>query len=276
MATLSRSIPLLAVTAFGVGGMSLSAFCDAAVVVSAQCNIYGAGHAVAPNPGGNGGGLLPVQVTLPSGTSGVRFSGAGGTVLYCPSCGPASGPDGANFASTMSSYGGISGINSASRGRFLAGVFLDDSVPADPAPAVLVFSNYSFASISPVLRQTFYIGDGQTGTDSGAAQVFLPPAGATRLFLGLFDSISTLPGWYDDNSGSFTINVNIATCPGDLNTDGLVDDSDFVIFVGAYNILVCADPAMPAGCPADFNGDTLVDDADFSVFVVAYNGLLCP
>lgn len=64
-------------------------------------------------------------------------------------------------------------------------------------------------------------------------------------------------------------------CPSDLNGDGLVDDSDFTLFVAGYNILDCADPAMPAGCPADVNGDGLVDDADFVVFVVAYNALVC-
>lgn len=66
------------------------------------------------------------------------------------------------------------------------------------------------------------------------------------------------------------------TCTGDLNNDGFVDDSDFVTFVGAYNLLDCADPAMPAGCPADFNSDNLVDDADFVIFIGAYNALVCP
>lgn len=66
------------------------------------------------------------------------------------------------------------------------------------------------------------------------------------------------------------------TCPGDLNNDGFVDDSDFVIFASAYNILDCADPTMPAGCPADLNGDTFVDDADFVIFAAAYNELICP
>ncbi|MGH7244461.1 MAG: hypothetical protein ACREJD_13705 [Phycisphaerales bacterium] len=67
-----------------------------------------------------------------------------------------------------------------------------------------------------------------------------------------------------------------AACPGDLNHDGFVDDADFVLFAGAYNILDCADPSMPAGCPADLNGDSFVDDADFVIFVGAYNALLCP
>lgn len=67
-----------------------------------------------------------------------------------------------------------------------------------------------------------------------------------------------------------------STCPGDLNDDGFVDDSDFVIFASAYNILDCADPTMPAGCPADLNDDTFVDDTDFVIFAAAYNELICP
>ena len=65
-------------------------------------------------------------------------------------------------------------------------------------------------------------------------------------------------------------------CLGDLNSDGLVDDLDFQIFVVAYDILDCADPAMPAGCPSDLNQDGLVDDLDFQVFVVAYDAVVCP
>lgn len=67
-----------------------------------------------------------------------------------------------------------------------------------------------------------------------------------------------------------------AACPGDFNSDFVVDDNDFSLFVVAYNLLLCDDPAMPANCPADLNGDLFVDDSDFTVFVVAYNELLCP
>lgn len=67
-----------------------------------------------------------------------------------------------------------------------------------------------------------------------------------------------------------------AKCSGDLNNDGQVNDTDFVLFVAAYNLLLCSDPAMPAGCPADLNRDTTVDDADFSIFVNAYDNLVCP
>lgn len=66
-----------------------------------------------------------------------------------------------------------------------------------------------------------------------------------------------------------------AACPSDLTGEGFVDDSDFQVFVQAYNILDCTDPAMPLGCPADFSLDGLVDDLDFQTFVVAYNELIC-
>lgn len=245
------------------------------VTVSAQCNIYGAGHATAPNPGGAGAGSLPVLVALPPGVSAVRFAGATGSVLYCGSCGPASGADGALFGFSLDSFGGLSGIVSQGRARHLSGVFLGDDEPVDPAPARLVFNDYSFASLSPQLRQGFFVGDGLTGTGTGATQVFVPPAGATRLFLGFYDSANTLPGWYDDNSGSISISVAIETCPGDLNSDGFVDDADFQIFAAAYNILDCADTAMASGCPADLNRDGFVDDADFTVFAAAYNVVFC-
>ena len=73
-----------------------------------------------------------------------------------------------------------------------------------------------------------------------------------------------------------TESVEIRLCYADLNCDTLVDDSDFVLFVSAYNALLCEDPSVPAPCAPDLNGDGLVDDADFSLFVAAYDALLCP
>lgn len=65
-------------------------------------------------------------------------------------------------------------------------------------------------------------------------------------------------------------------CPADLNGDQLVEDQDFVLFVAQYNVLDCADEAMPEFCSADLNFDGFVDDADFVIFVQGYNDLLCP
>ncbi|MBN8596040.1 MAG: hypothetical protein J0L78_00030 [Planctomycetes bacterium] len=70
--------------------------------------------------------------------------------------------------------------------------------------------------------------------------------------------------------------VTVLTCRADLPNDGVVDDDDFLIFVKAYNNLVCADPEMPTGCPADLSEDGFVDDSDFPAFVGAYNDLICP
>jgi 6-phosphogluconolactonase (cycloisomerase 2 family) len=82
---------------------------------------------------------------------------------------------------------------------------------------------------------------------------------------------STVP---TDSLGGFATYVP-AICPADLTGEGFVDDSDFQVFVQAYNILDCADEAMPQGCPADFNLDGFVDDSDFQIFVIAYNELVC-
>ncbi|HEX8876645.1 MAG TPA: hypothetical protein VF777_07845 [Phycisphaerales bacterium] len=73
-----------------------------------------------------------------------------------------------------------------------------------------------------------------------------------------------------------------APCAADLAIDGTVADSDFELFVGAYNIAFCSAPGMsaasgslPGGCPADLNADGIVDDEDFQIFAVAYDRLLC-
>ncbi|MBY0111415.1 MAG: hypothetical protein K2Y21_01235 [Phycisphaerales bacterium] len=66
------------------------------------------------------------------------------------------------------------------------------------------------------------------------------------------------------------------SCPADFNTDGQVDDADFVIFAAAYDILDCSDPTMPLNCAADLSTDGFVDDSDFVLFAAAYDELLCP
>ena len=58
------------------------------------------------------------------------------------------------------------------------------------------------------------------------------------------------------------------SCVGDINTDGVVDDTDFVLFAEFYNALI--DPR------GDLTGDGNTDDSDFVAFAEAYNALLCP
>jgi hypothetical protein len=70
--------------------------------------------------------------------------------------------------------------------------------------------------------------------------------------------------------------ATLSACGADVaNCDGLVDDLDFQVFVVSYDILDCADPAMPAQCSSDLNNDGFVDDQDFQLFVVAYDTLIC-
>jgi len=113
-------------------------------------------------------------------------------------------PDGGSVFST-SSNNGISGASWPINA--LVGVFLDASQPdSSQAPTALDFSGSglgtSFTTLSPALKQAFFIGDGLTGTGTGSVQTFVVPAGATRFFLGTSDGF----GWFN-NSGSFAVTV---------------------------------------------------------------------
>lgn len=66
----------------------------------------------------------------------------------------------------------------------------------------------------------------------------------------------------------------VVECAADLDRDGFVNDSDFTLFVMAYNDFLC--PASPLACAADLNADNFVDDADFTLFVAQYDALICP
>jgi hypothetical protein len=183
------------------------------VTVPGTANLFGAGHSVAPAPGGGDGGSLPPSVPVTAGQT-LSF-GANGAV----GCSPGSaqyGPDGSSGGGTVSiqSYAGISGADQPGGtdcGLALDGVFTNGTEPADPAPARLSFvvgDGINFSKLSPVLNQTFFIGDGVTG--DGATQAFAVPTGATTLWLGVEDgaSYTSLPGSYGDNSGSYNVTVD--------------------------------------------------------------------
>jgi hypothetical protein len=200
----------------------ISALCiraqeSATLTVSADANIFGAGHANPPAPAGGGSGSLPPSYSLPPTENRVlTFTDVSGSCSMTVGGGVFGGPDGYyNMASTdIASCGGVSGIRHPGAG-FLAGIFLGPTEPTDPAPNILDFNEAglgtNFPSISPAIGQVFFIGDGLTGTGTGTAQQFLVPASATRLFLGLVDGFgyTGLPGQYQDNSGSFTATFTI-------------------------------------------------------------------
>jgi hypothetical protein len=118
---------------------------------------------------------------------------------------PFFGPDGdlASFQPN-SARNGIAGVKAPTDA--LLGVFLDNTQPnLSAAPAGLDFSptgniagGVDYLSISPALKQMFYIGDGLT---SGSMhQSIIVPTGATRLYLGVMDSSQ----WFN-NGGQFSV-----------------------------------------------------------------------
>jgi hypothetical protein len=184
------------------------------LTIDAVDNIYGAGLSQAPDPGGNGGGKVPVDVPIPSGTTWISVSDVNGTVGNA--VGVTNGPDGRAGTSSITATGSISGLTDSTSLFYLTGVFLDgpQPSPASTPPTTLNFSdNHSFTSLSPELDQVFYVGDGLTGTGSGDVQYFQVPTDATDLYLGFVDgsSFDGPPGTYSDNSGSLSAVVNYFT-----------------------------------------------------------------
>jgi len=213
--TVSTLVAVLSVVA--AGGASA-----ATLGVSGQANLFAAGQAAVTDPGSGGGGVLPPSFSLPGGTGrALTFSSVTGLTDCCSRLPPQMNPEGTLFnifngQTNIGAGNGISGISAPGQ-MFLAGVFLDASTPAGGAPATLNFltapGGIGFSSLSPLLRQMFFIGDGLTGNGIGSVQTFLIPDSATRLFLGIADaSIFNDPnhGFYNDNPGSYTAMFDVS------------------------------------------------------------------
>jgi hypothetical protein len=146
----------------------------------------------------------PIEVPVVAGST-LTFS-VTGTVSNAYALCFASSPDGGGCLPDVN-MGPTNGLGSLEApGDALIGVFLDASVPSGTPPAGLNLSaaNDGFPVLSPLLRQVFFIGDGLTGTGSGATQRFVAPAGATRLLLGDSDAVGT----DNDNSGQFVVTIS--------------------------------------------------------------------
>jgi hypothetical protein len=197
---------------------SASALTTAMVDVAAVDDIYNAGH---PSPPYDGG--VPPSVSFAAGPSNsVTVLTPSTETITLNSGGNYNDPDGVGAAvSTSSNTGGdgISGITAPNAG-YLVGVFENGTEPSAPGPAALDFTSIGtdFTTLSPLLNQTFFIGDGLTGDGTGTIQQFIAPAGATELFLGISDAggYNGSPGAYDDNSGTFSAVVNIVPEPSSL------------------------------------------------------------
>jgi hypothetical protein len=214
-----KAIILPALIAAGLGTSSLA--WASSITVNSADNIYGAGQSSAP-----GGGNVPGFITLSLTATSITFNSVTGSTA----CGSAEGcitlnggtlndPDGqmaATGSSSSTGWGSIAGIANAPGGGYLVGVFVAAGGPSGGAPAALDFTSSglgtSFSSLSPLLDQTFFIGDGLTGDGTGQAQVFNVPTGAVDLYLGISDApgYNGSPGAFGDNFGTFTVDYSVA------------------------------------------------------------------
>jgi hypothetical protein len=131
-------------------------------------------------------------------------------------------PDGA-YAQVSDSYndgiGPISGISAPGAG-YLVAVFTAQAKPSGTAPAPLTFiqSGTKFKTLTPLLNQVFFVGDGLVGDNKGGHQRFVIPAGARRVYFGISDAcgFNGPPGCYYDNQGTYTVTLGVSpdVCPG--------------------------------------------------------------
>ncbi|MFO0859739.1 MAG: hypothetical protein U0570_04220 [Phycisphaerales bacterium] len=153
------------------------------------------------------------------------------------------------LASIITTFGGspedLSGVLGNASGTFPSG------------PTTVVFKQNGLIGTTPASIQ-FNL----TGSFSAA--------GVVTFTIDAITITPTLAGGLVFTSGQVTIST--ITCLADLNFDNLVDDSDFILFVPAYNDLIVPQPQTSG----DFNGDGQCDDADFQIFAAAYNELVCP
>lgn len=154
--------------------------------------------------------VLVTGVTFAAGDK-VSLASASGLVSHGPAggCCEETGPDGGTvFSHDAGAENGISNITVPINA--LLGVFLGPDQPnLSPPPAALDFStpaSRDFTTLSPQLKQVFFIGDGQTS--GGMTQTIIVPAGATRLFLGTMDGF----GWFN-NRGAFSLSLCVETPP---------------------------------------------------------------
>jgi hypothetical protein len=213
----SARFPRCLVVILGLAIFGVNAFSDM-LTVQATDDIYSAGQATLPAtiyPGT----FAPSDTFLAGPNQVLTFSSVTGSV----GCNfvVTNGPDGTCFpgvSTTVTSYGGLSGISVKSANMFLVGVFLNSTQPSGSGPSILNYNygtlgslNTTDSSFSPLDNQVFFIGDGLTGTGSGQEQLFNIPNDATRLYLGFADSFDSVPSYYADNVGSLAATFAITS-----------------------------------------------------------------
>ena len=87
------------------------------------------------------------------------------------------------MASRVGAENGISSVNAPTIS--LLGVFLGSSPGLVPSALDFGSIGTNFSSLSPLLQQVFFIGD-------GIGKTFTVPTGATQLYLGTMDTWDTI------------------------------------------------------------------------------------
>jgi hypothetical protein len=187
----------------------------ASETVAGTTSIYEVfGHA--GNPGGDYGPDSPAVLLSFAAGSGNVFTFTATGVIGC--CGYATNsaytPDGAGGGMNVTGANGLSSLIGNSDIP-LVGVFTSETDPSlGSAPATLTFDANNPLSLSPLLDQVFYIGDGRAGYNngSGAQLTFTAPTTATRLYLGGIDAFgfNGLTGYYNDNAGEFDVTAHLS------------------------------------------------------------------
>lgn len=148
------------------------------------------------------------QLTFTNAVGGTDRSGGCSLTPPYAGCDPI---DGATFFNhSGGDANGISGVRAPISA--LMGVFLSSGQPSlTAAPSDLNFQTLglNFTNLSPLLKQLFFIGDGETVANK--VQLFDIPAGATRLYLGTMDGF----GWFN-NTGAITVDVSVVPEPSSL------------------------------------------------------------
>lgn len=133
-----------------------------------------------------------------------------------PYAGPSGGSNTSHRGGAENGVSGFSGPINALIGVFLSSERPDISAP--PADANFnTAASRNFSSLSPALKQVFYIGDGRNA--EGNLQTFVVPAGATRLFLGTMDGFQWL-----GNGGVFSVVITELSWRSE---DNLVANANF-------------------------------------------------
>ena len=210
-----RSLPLMKLACSALVLLALAAPAAATPIVVAGTSdpwLAGMAHGASASSVDRAPEQGPVLVTGFPLVAGERFtfSATGGVMNFagCPTL--CDGPDG-NYL--LAHYAGAENglANVVAPLNSLLGVFLgNDSPNLAPSPAALSFEpgfhGLNFLSISPQLRQIFFIGDGRTSAQQ--VQEFVVPVGATRLFLG------TMDGWeWSNNTGAFIVDIAMVHSP---------------------------------------------------------------